>query len=55
MLDNIAINFQLIHVDQLETFFLFNGVKYQSGVIWGHWDQKTISTKNAMIRPCYIV
>ena len=41
-----------MHVDQLETLYLCYGVKCQSGVIWGHWGQKVIFTKNAIIRPC---
>ena len=45
---------RLIHVDQLETLYLCYGVKCQSGVIWGHWGQKVIFTKNAITRPCYI-
>ena len=54
---------RLMHVDQLETLYLCYGVKCQSGVIcygvkcqsgviWGHWGQKVIFTKNAIIRPC---
>ena len=42
------------HVAQLETLYLYYGVKCQSGVIWGHWDQEVIFTKNAITRPCYI-
>ena len=38
-----------MHVDQLETLYLCYGVKCQSGVIWGHWGQKVIFTKNAII------
>ena len=41
---------RLMHVDQLETLYLCYGVKCQSGVIWGHWGQKVIFTKNAIIR-----
>ena len=44
----------LIHVHQLETVYLCYAVKCQSGVIWGHWGQKVIVTKNALTRPCYI-
>ena len=43
---------RLMHVDQLETLYLCYGVKCQSGVFWGHWGQKVIFTKNAIIRPC---
>ena len=37
MLHSMAI--RLIHVHQLETFYLCYGVKCQSGVNWGHWGQ----------------
>ena len=36
---------RLIHVDQLGTLNLCFGVKYQSGLIWGHWGLKFIFTK----------
>ena len=36
---------RLIHVHQLETLYLCDGVKCQSRVIWGHWGQKVIVTK----------
>ena len=52
MLHSMAI--RLIHVDQIETLYLCYGVKCQSGLIWGHWGQKVIFTKNAINRPCYI-
>ena len=52
MLHGMAI--KLIHVDQLQTLYLYYGVKYQSGVIWGHLAQKFIFTKNAVTHPCYI-
>ena len=45
---------RLIHVYQLETIYLCYGVKCQSGVIWGHWGQKVVFTKNAITRPYYI-
>ena len=45
---------KLIHVHRLETLYLCYGVKCQSGVIWGHWGQKVIFTKNAITRSCYI-
>ena len=45
---------RLIHMYQLESVYLCYGVKCQSGVIWGHWGQKAIFTKNAITRPCYI-
>ena len=45
---------RLIHVDQHETLYLCYGVKCQSGVIWGHWGQQIIFTKNAITCPCYI-
>ena len=44
----------LIHVHQLDTVYLCYGVKYQSGVIWGHWGQKVIFTINAITHQCYI-
>ena len=43
MLRSMAIG--LTHVDQLETLYLWYGVKCQSGVIWGHWGQKVIFIK----------
>ena len=49
-----SMTIRLIHVDQLETFYLGYGVKCQPGVIRGHWGQKVIFTKNAITRPCYI-
>ena len=45
---------RLIQLHQLETLFLCYGVKYQCGVIWGHWGQKVIFTKNVITLPCYI-
>ena len=45
---------RLIHVHQLVTLYLSYGDKYQSVVIWGHWGQKVIFTKNAITHPCYI-
>ena len=49
-----SMTIRLIHVDQLETFYLGYGVKCQPGVIRGHWGQKVIFTKNAITCPCYI-
>ena len=43
---------RLIHVHQLLTLYLTYGVKYQSGVIWGHLGQMVI--KNTITHPCYI-
>ena len=45
---------RLTYVHQLETLYLCYGVKYHSGVIWGHGCQKVIFTKNAIICPCSI-
>ena len=45
-----SITIRLIQVDQLEFLYLCYGVKRQSWVIWGHWGQKVIFTKNALIR-----
>ena len=45
---------RLIHVHHLLTLYLSYGVKYQSRVIWGHWGQKVIFTKNAVTLSCYI-
>ena len=45
---------RLIHLHQLETFYLCNGVRCQPGVILGHRGQKVIFTENALTRPCYI-
>ena len=50
-----SMTIRLIHVDQLDTLYLCYGVTCHSGVIWGHWGQKVIFTKNAIIRLCYIV
>ena len=50
-----SMTIRLIHVDQLETLYLSYGVIYQSRVIWGHWRQKVIFTKNVIINPCYII
>ena len=50
-----SMTMRLIQVDKLETLYLCYGVKCQSGVIWGHWNQKVIFTKNALTRPSYIV
>ena len=36
---------RLIHVHQLQTLYLWCGVKCQSGVSWGHWGQNVIFTK----------
>ena len=44
---------RLIPVHQPETLYLCCGVIFQSGVIWGHWAQKVMFTKNNIIRPCY--
>ena len=49
-----SMTIRLIPVHQLETLYLCYGVKCQSGVIWGHWGQKVIFTKNVLTRPCYI-
>ena len=49
-----SMTIRLIHVDQLETLYLaMLWVKYQFGVMWGHWGQKVIFPKNVIIRPCY--
>ena len=42
-----SMTIRLIHVHQLETFYLCYGVKGQPGAIWGHRGQKVIFTKNA--------
>ena len=44
-----SMTIRLIHVYQLETRYLFYGVKCQFGVNWGHRGQKVIFTKNALI------
>ena len=49
-----SMTMKLIHVHKLETLYLYNGVRSQTGVIWGHRGQKVIFTKNALTRPCYI-
>ena len=36
---------RLIHAHKLETLYLCYGVKCQSVIIWGHWDEKVIFTK----------
>ena len=48
-----SMTIRLMHLDQLETLYLCFGVKCQSMVIWGHWGQMVIYTKNAIIQPCY--
>ena len=58
-----SMTIRLIHVHQLETLYLYYGVKYQPGVIWGHTGQKVIFSKNAtsateymaLSPPCNIV
>ena len=52
MLHNMIL--RLTYVHQLETLYLSYGVKCHSGVIWDHWGQKVIFTKNAIICSCYI-
>ena len=49
-----SMTIRLLYVHQLETLYLFYGVKCQSGVIWGHWGQKVVFAKSAITRPCYI-
>ena len=49
-----SMTIRLIHMFQLQTLYICYGVKYQSGVIWGHWGQKVIFTKNTITRPCCI-
>ena len=49
-----SMTLRLMHVDQLDTLYLCYGVKCQSGVIWGHWGQILIFTKNALSPLCYI-
>ena len=49
-----SMTIRLIHVNQLETLYLCYGVTCQSGVIWGHWGQILIFTKNALSPLCYI-
>ena len=39
-----SMTIRLIHVHQLETFYLCYGVRYQPGVIWGHRGQTVIFT-----------
>ena len=48
-----SMTIRLIQVDQFETLYLCYGVICQSGVIWGHWGQKVIFTKNAITYKCY--
>ena len=49
-----SMTIRLMHMYQLETLYLCYGVKCQSGVIWGHWGQNVIFTKNGITRPYYI-
>ena len=49
-----SMTIRLIHLHQLRTIYLCYGVKCQSVVIWGHWGQKVIFTKNAITNPYYI-
>ena len=44
-----------MHMHQLDPLYKSYQIKNSSGVIWGHWGQKVILTKNAIFRPCYIV
>ena len=45
-----SMTIRLIHVDQLEPFYLCYGVKSQFGVIWGHWGQTVIFTKKFQVQ-----
>ena len=47
-----SMTIRLIHVHQIETVYLRCGIIFQSGVIWGHWGQKVIFTKNVVTHPC---
>ena len=49
-----SMTIRLIHVDQLETLYLFYGVKCQPGVIWGHWGQKVIFTEKVSSSTDYV-
>ena len=49
-----SMTIRLTHIDQLEIVYLYYGVTCQSGVLFGHWDQKVIFTRKAIIRLCYI-
>ena len=49
-----SMTIRLIHVHQLETLYLYYGVKYQPGVIWGHRGQKVIFSKNATFATEYM-
>ena len=44
-----SMTIRLIHVHQLETLYLYHGVKYQPGVIWGHRGQKVIFSKMLLL------
>ena len=50
-----SMTIRLTHIDQLEIVYLYYGVTCKAGVIWGHWDQKVIFTKNSITCPCYIL
>ena len=39
---------RLLHRFKFETLYLFEGVKYQPRVIWGHRGEKVMFTKNAI-------
>ena len=42
-----SMTIRLMHVDRLIALYLYYGVSCQSGVIWSHWGQKVIFSKNA--------
>ena len=48
-----SMTIRLVHVHQHKTLYLCNGVKCQSGVIWGDRGQKVIFTEYSIARPCY--
>ena len=45
----------LMHINQLDTPYKSYRLKFDYGVIWGHWGQKVIFTKNAISPTDYMV
>ena len=44
----------LMHIHQVDTLYKSYVSRNSPGFIWGHWGQKVIFTKTALIHPCYI-
>ena len=46
---------ELMHTRQLDTLYKSYGSRNSAGVIWGHWGQKVIFTKNVVSPLDYMV